>query len=170
MRRPLRPKAEADLGERRLENRFQNLPQCLLTHPINYRENAERTFSGRPWLFDLNPTHRQRAIPPVRQSLMQNREITAALLPEPVNADPVHTTGTAILPNPIPGPPKILRVIDLPDQRVRLPHLHTFIHYLAHHGAIPSILIQRRLGHCLGNHQSDAAYSPDITPDSPFPP
>jgi hypothetical protein len=42
---------------------------------------------------------------------MQNREITAALLPEPVNADPVHTTGTAILPNPIPGPPQILALL-----------------------------------------------------------
>ena len=92
---------------------------------------------------------------------MQNREITAVILPEPVNADPVHTTGTSILPNPLPCPPKIARVIDLPDQRVRLPHLHTLIHYLARHGAIPSILTRRRLGHCLGNHQSDAAYSLD---------
>ena len=38
---------------------------------------------------------------------MQNREITAVILPEPVNADPVHTTGTSILPNPLPGPPQI---------------------------------------------------------------
>ena len=67
----------------------------------------------------------------------------------------------SILPNPLPCPPKIARVIVLPDQRVRLPHLHTLIHYLARHGAIPSILTQRRLGHCLGNHQSDAAYSLD---------
>jgi len=46
-------------------------------------------------------------------------------------------------------------------QRVSLRHLHTFAHYLARHGAIPSILTRRRLGHCLGNHQSDAAYSLD---------
>ena len=48
-------------------------------------------------------------------------------------------------------------------QRVRLRHLHTFAHYLARHGAIPSILTRRRLGHCLGNHQSDAAYSLDTS-------
>jgi len=45
---------------------------------------------------------------------MQDREITAVILSEPVDADPVPTTGTSILPNPLPCPPQIARVIDLP--------------------------------------------------------
>jgi hypothetical protein len=59
---------------------------------------------------------------------------------KPINTDPIHTTSASVLLHPRPRPCHIARVINLPDQRVRLPHPHTFPHYLAHHNATPSIL------------------------------
>src|SRR5207248_1822798 len=84
--------------------------------------------------------------------------------PESVNTDPIHTTSASVFSHALPRPHQIARVVNLSDQRVRLPRLHTFPSYLAHRCVIPSILVQRRLGHCLSNHQSDTAYSLGTTP------
>ena len=59
---------------------------------------------------------------------------------EPVNTDPVHTTSTPVFPHTLPRPLQITRVMNLTDQRVRLPHLHTFPRYPAHQNTIPAIL------------------------------
>jgi hypothetical protein len=170
MRRPFRAEPETNLGERRLENRLQNLTQRLLAHPVYDSGNTQRTLSGRSRFVDLHPTNRLRTIGPVRQPLMQHRKITPVILLEPVNTDPVHPTSASVLPHTLPCPRQITRIIDLTDQRVRLPHLHTFPCYLAHQRIVSGILAQRRLGHCLSNHQPDAVYSPDTPLASPYPP
>jgi hypothetical protein len=92
------------------------------------------------------------------------------VLLEPVNADPVHPTRASVFSHTLPCPRQVTRIINLSDQRVFLPHLHTFPRYLISPTTIPSILGQRRLGHCLSNHQPVATYSLSIALSSPFPP
>ena len=108
-----------------------DLAQRLLAHPVNHSGYTQRTFTRRSRLVNFNPAYRLRAITPTRQPLLQNHEITAMLALEPVNTDPVHTTSTPVFPHTLPRPLQITRVMNLTDQRVRLPHLHTFPRYLA---------------------------------------
>jgi len=94
---------------------------------------------------------------------MQNREISPVVFREPVNTDPVHTTRASVFPHTLPCPRHITRIINLSDQQVRLPPLHTLPYYPAHQRPVSGILTRRHLGHCLSNHQSDADYSPDTS-------
>jgi hypothetical protein len=40
---------------------------------------------------------------------------------EPVNTDPVHAASAPVVPHTLPGPRQVARVVNLSDQRVRLP-------------------------------------------------
>lgn len=48
---------------------------------------------------------------------MQNHEVTPVLLPDPVNSNPVHSTGASVFLQPHPGPRQVTQVMDLSDQR-----------------------------------------------------
>jgi hypothetical protein len=163
MRRAPRAKPETDLGERRFEDRLQNLTQRLLAHPVHDSGNAQRALRRRSRLFDLYPTDRLGSVASVPEPLMQNREVSLVVSLKPVNTDPVHPASASVFPHTLPGPRQVARIISLTDQRVRLPHLLTLPCYLAHRSIAPGILARRRLGHCLSNHQSDADYSPDTS-------
>src|SRR6266516_5013437 len=94
MRRTPRAEPEAAPGERRLKDRLQDLPQRLLAHPVHDRRNAKRTLRRRPRLVDLHATHRPRTIPPVRQPLLQHREIPPVVDRKSTRLNSSHRTNS----------------------------------------------------------------------------
>src|ERR1700704_3157981 len=66
MRRALRPKAEAVLGERRVPFCLQYLQSCLLDETVEHRRNAERTCAAR-CLWYLYTPHRLRLVSAFKQ-------------------------------------------------------------------------------------------------------
>ena len=65
-------KAVARLGKSGLEDRLQNLQQCLLNQPIHQRRYPEQSHPARG-LRDLNCAYRLRDVPTYQQSCLHCR-------------------------------------------------------------------------------------------------
>jgi hypothetical protein len=156
---------EAGVREGGFKDRLQDLQQCLLADPIHDGGNAKRALFRRSWLVDLDPFHGSRPVAALPELVVQYVEVVVSLLFEPVDGHAINAA-SALLPLHLPPRPReVARVIDLADQRVRLPCSHADPAYPA---PLPSIMGGRG-DLCASGLSDDASViaAATISPSSP---
>src|SRR3954454_5019606 len=140
MRRSARAVAEARLPERRLKDRRKHLDERLLTHPIHDRRDAERALLGRPGLVDLDRFDGPWPITALLELPMQDVEVALQVLLEPGDGHAIDAASALVLLHTLPRKPQVPPVMDLADQRVRLPRPHGSLTYRASHRDLAGLL------------------------------
>ena len=71
---------------------------------------------------------------------MQSVEVAIQVLLEPGDGHAIDAASALVLPHALPRPLQVPPVIDLADQRVRLPRLHRLLIYRAHRSDVTGLL------------------------------
>src|SRR6266446_80416 len=88
--------------ERRLEDRFKHKLHCRLNDAILDRRNPQRPRPAIALRY-LYPPHRLRSVTALPQRRRKLLQVKLLLCLEPLDALPIHTRGTVIGPDPLPG-------------------------------------------------------------------
>src|SRR5215212_2891422 len=98
------------------EDRFQNVPQRTLHHPVSNRRNPQRALLRAPRLGNPYPANRLRTVATVFQARRQDLQVPFQLVRKLRDRHMVNASAPPVPLAPLVGRPQVPSVIDLVDQ------------------------------------------------------